>query len=345
MIGREIDKIRRANKRLGNLLIPGPIILLYHRVAELESDPWSLCVTPRHFTEQLEVLRKHKEPVSLKQLSRDLQDKQLSPRSIIVTFDDGYADNLRHAQPILERYEMPATLFVVSGNIGQTREFWWDKLEQILLQPGSLPEALTLQINGDTYCWELGSASEYGQEEYQRYRRWDADRQEPPTARHAMYRSLHQLLRPLLESERTRVLSELRKWSQNGQCDRDINRSLSRAELLSIAQSGLVEIGAHTVTHPLLSTLPAKLQEDEIRQSRTQLQELVERPVASFSYPYGNYAPETLFAVREAGFESACSTVIDSIRRGTDRFQLPRVEVKDWDGEEFARRLSRWQWR
>jgi hypothetical protein len=88
--------------------------------------------------------------------------------------------------------------------------------------------------------------------------------------------------------------------------------------------------------------LPEALQRDEIRRSKADLEATLGSAVASFAYPHGDYTKATVATVREAGFINACSTVPESVRAGTDYLQLPRICVEDWDGEEFARRLSRW---
>ena len=137
------------------------IILLYHRVAVVPSDPQLLCVTPKHFAEHLDVLQKCMNPMPLRQLVPAVRNRKIPHRRVIVTFDDGYADNMYIAKPLLERYEIPATVFVASGYLGQTREFWWDELERLLLQAGTLPETLRLNLNGRVHEWSLGEASHY----------------------------------------------------------------------------------------------------------------------------------------------------------------------------------------
>src|SRR3972149_2982228 len=101
------------------------LLLMYHRVVNLESDPPSLCVSPSNFTEQLEFLKKFCHPVSLQQLVKSLDKKGLPRRAIAVTFDDGYVDNLYNAKPLLESFDIPATVFLTTGYIGQNHEFWW----------------------------------------------------------------------------------------------------------------------------------------------------------------------------------------------------------------------------
>src|SRR5437773_7329055 len=151
-----IGRARQAAHRLTDRFAPKSIILLYHRVADVRPDPWSLCVTPQHFAEHLEVLRQQSRPMHLQQLVSRLRDGNLPRHAVAITFDDGYADNLLQAKPALERYDIPATVFVATGNIEQAHEFWWDELERLLLQPGTLPEELRLSIDGKTYRWELG---------------------------------------------------------------------------------------------------------------------------------------------------------------------------------------------
>lgn len=316
----------------------GALILLYHRVAEPRSDPWSLAVAPRHFAEHLQILRQHARPIGLRRLSRGLIDGDLPDRSVVVTFDDGYADNLHNAKPLLERYDVPATVFLTTGYIGHEREFWWDELDRILLQPGTLPEALRLSVNGRTHRWKLGKAARY-REENARRRRWGAWRG-TFGARHRLYHSLWELLHPLPEGERRKALDELLAWAGAEPAVRPNHRPVSLEEAVALTRGGLIEAGAHTVTHPALSALPAALQRDEIRGSKAFLEEVLGRRVDSFAYPHGSLSAETVGIVREAGFACACAGFGEVVGRSADRFRLPRVQVADRGAEWFAGWLS-----
>jgi peptidoglycan/xylan/chitin deacetylase (PgdA/CDA1 family) len=104
-------------------------------------------------------------------------------------------------------------------------------------------------------------------------------------------------------------------------------------------------VGAHTLTHPVLAALPEAAQRDEIRRNKECLEALLGRPVKSFAYPYGtraDYTRQTVRLVREAGFACACANVPGVISQRSDPFQIPRFIVRNWDGEEFARRLEAW---
>jgi peptidoglycan/xylan/chitin deacetylase (PgdA/CDA1 family) len=320
------------------------LILTYHHIVEVPSDPWSLCVRPQHFAEHLEILKKRAQPLHVRQLSQSLQNEQMKDLAVVVTFDDGYADNLHNARPLLEQYDIPATVFLTTGYIGDKREFWWDELDRLLLQPGKLPGVLRLSINGTTQQWDLGDAAYYSQELWQRGRSWRVSA-DPPSSRHSLYLSLWRLLQRLREKERQSVIMELRAWANEEPKSRETHRALSVEEVSSLAGGGLIELGCHTVTHSVLSVLPVTTQREEIQYGKTYLEDLIGRPITSFAYPYGSerdYTMDTISIVQESGFECACSTRGAVVTRNSDRFQLPRFQVQDWDGDEFARRLSQW---
>ena len=336
------NKLQRALIQLQKKLASSKgLILMYHRVAELEIDPWSLSVTPQNFGEHLEVLQKHYHSLSLLQLVEALKENKLPDRTVVITFDDGYADNLYNAKPLLEKYNIPATFFISTGSIGQNREFWWDELERLLLQPRKLPEQLSLNIDGNIYQWKLDQAVNYTEKDYQRDRTckaWEAQ----PSSRLFFYYSIWQILRPLLEKERQRILDEILEWAVAEPTPRATYRSLLPKELSALAEGELVEIGAHTVTHPFLSAQSIALQQDEIKQSKIDLERMINRPVTSFSYPFGDRTLKTIELTKTSGFNCACSTNPDIVWQQSNAFDLPRFAIEDWDGEEFAKQLLKW---
>jgi peptidoglycan/xylan/chitin deacetylase (PgdA/CDA1 family) len=152
------------------------------------------------------------------------------------------------------------------------------------------------------------------------------------------------LLRRLPADEQRKVLEDLRTWALAKPRGRSEYRPLAVQEILTLAKGGLVEIGSHTTTHPVLSARSAATQREEIQQSKTYLEQVLGSPVTSFAYPYGGkfaYTAETVALVREAGFACACSDSAGVVRRAADPFRLPRLHVQDWDGEKFSQVLSR----
>jgi peptidoglycan/xylan/chitin deacetylase (PgdA/CDA1 family) len=317
------------------------LILMYHQVAEVDLDPWSLCVTPQHFAEHLEIVQKYARPIGLQQLARSHRDGSIPHRAVVLTFDDGYANNLHNAKPLLERYNISATVFVTTGQVGQNREFWWDELEGMLLKQGKLPEKLSLKINDRLHQWELGAAANYSQEEY----RSDRDRKAwegLPGSRLAFYYSVWEQLRPIPANERQQLQDEIAAWAGAEPTPRPSYRPLITEEVRTLAQGGLIEIGAHTVTHPFLSAHSVMFQRNEIQKSKADLEALLDYPVNSFAYPFGDYTAETVPLIPEAGFNCACSTVQHTVWRNSDYFQFPRFAVENWSGKEFQKRLFKW---
>ena len=191
------------------------------------------------------------------------------------------------------------------------------------------------------HSWGLEAAADYSDEDWERFRGWVAS-EAPPTVRHALYLALWRLLQLLSEPERQIALSTLRSWAGRSQHVRASHRQLSAGELVSLQERDLIEIGAHTVTHPLLDHLSPDDQREELLASRRALEEILGVPVRSFAYPYGTHSIALVPLVRDAGYTCACTTEPRAVPRGVDPFRLPRLQVENWDGEEFGRRLSGW---
>lgn len=338
-----VRRVRRLVKRKWLGTQPRAMILLYHRVATLDRDPQLLSVTPAHFDQHLEVIRRHFAPISLPQLVTHLGGDHFPHRGVAVTFDDGYADNLHHAKPLLEKHRVPATVFVAAGAVGKPQEFWWDDLDRILLEPGPLPDRLVLTIQGTRHAWSLGAAAAGGAA--LREPKWDVSMPASPTARHALYRDLCARIRPLPPDVRQEVVRCVREWAGASETGRTDRLALTPAELRDLAAGGLVDIGAHTMTHPVLSRISPADQQSEIRCGKEALEGWLGRPVTSFAYPYGtrvDYTRDTVAYVQAAGLACACSNYDGVVWRGSDRFRLPRFIVRDWTGEEFERRMRAW---
>jgi peptidoglycan/xylan/chitin deacetylase (PgdA/CDA1 family) len=339
--------IRTLGSRLGRLSSK-VMILLYHRVRPAPCfDPYVLGVTPEHFGEHLEILRRQGRPMHLRQAVQALRDGNLPRRAVVLTFDDGYADNLLNAKPVLERFDFPATVFVTAGYVGQAHEFWWDELERVVLQAGNLPEKLQLEIDGKCYRWDLEETASYSEAEFHRHRDWHYGVEADPSRRHRLFRALYQVLNPLTYRSRQIALEAIRAWAKTDSNARPTHRVLTSEEVVSLGRGGLIEVGAHTKTHPVLASLPVEVQRDEIQQSKAQLEEILGQPVNSFAYPYGSrvrldYTDETVALVRAAGFDCACSNLAQPVRRGADPFQLPRAGTRDWNGDELAAHLENW---
>ncbi len=135
-----------------------------------------------------------------------------------------------------------------------------------------------------------------------------------------------------------RIEEELQALGPETETD---GRPLSEDELAALA-AGPVEVGAHTLTHQSLPALPAEERRREIAGSRERLEELVDRPLDAFAYPYGDYDSATVRLVKRSGFRTACTIHENRLSRLSSRFLLPRYPVRDWPADELERRLATW---
>ena len=323
MTVRGLWRVERGWQVLRTTLQRRVIVLMYHRVFEPTSDPWRNCVRPERFAAQLAYLRQHYSIVGLRGLATALRERNLPRRAVVLTLDDGYLDNLIIAKPLLERYEAPATAFVTTGYLGAEREFWWDELERLILLAPELPAQLTVAVRDASHDWDLRDSS--------------------APVRKRVHRQVYDLLNPLAHDERDTILRALRAEIPIDPCPRPGYRPLTSDEVGRLAESNLVEVGSHSVTHPRLSAQPRDVQRWEMVESKRRLEAILGRSITSFCYPYGSRADvggDAEALAQEAGFEVACSSCERPVTSRADPFWLPRFAVLDWDAAEFGARLQ-----
>lgn len=298
-----------------NLVDPPVIVLLYHRVTSLPSDPEMLAVTPDNFREQMRHLK------DLFPIVRFEEDwSEISKPAVCVTFDDGYADNALEALPILEDAGVPATFFVSTGTIGTTEEFWWNELERIILERQNLPSSFTLENGRFGRNWQTGGFRE----------------------RQDFYHCLVPLMKESDAEQRENWLMQLRRWAGTGEETSGSHRAMTVDELRLLAGSGRVTVGAHTVSHSRLSCLSPQAQREEITASKRQLGQWLGREITTFSYPFGrrpDYSTQSIAICREAGFTKAAANFPGQAHRWTDPYQIPRQLVRNWPVDVFAEKL------
>ncbi len=312
----------------------GPVVLMYHRIAEQDPDPWGLGVSPRHFAEQMEVLAAQRHPMALTEFTSAGKVSALPADAVAVTFDDGYADNLLEAKPILERYGIPATVFVTSVAVDHPGELWWDELERVLLAPEQLPHEFSLNINGRQISFPCGPNMP-GQQSNRRAA--FATRTGP---RWLLYQAIHRKLLAVPYAAKLRAIADLTSILGPERGGGSGRRLLQARELTELASCSLIEIGCHTETHPTLAGLAKDVQQQEISRNKSFLEELLKRSICSFAYPHGSYDAQSIICLRRAGFTLACHTRPGSVERGASPFELPRLHVQDCGGSQFLAVLS-----
>jgi peptidoglycan/xylan/chitin deacetylase (PgdA/CDA1 family) len=303
-------------KRLMNWVTGRSDILLYHRVAVEGNDVFSLCVSPENFQEQVEVLARQAKVVGLDEIMKGSS----KGGRVAITFDDGYADNLEAALPIAERYEVPFTVFVTSEMVGSKRGFWWDRLAYALDDRDEVDVAIPLP-DGDLRIRLAG-----------------------PMAGSRALKALHARLRPLQIETIERAMNALTTQLGVSPCLSG-PRILDLEQLLRLADSPLVTIGAHTTRHELLAAKSAEDQFNAISKSRSDLQRVLGSNVEHFAFPFGDvesFDESSVAQVRRVGFLTACTTVRGCVARWSNRLCLSRRAIHDWGRDEFAEHLASW---
>lgn len=299
-----------------------PIVLLYHRVANDPIDSQLLAVSPDNFEDHLKELADKYRVVPLRQILAEALSGSISPNTVALTFDDGYADNLINALPLLEKYGMHATIFVTSGMVGSDREFWWDALERIFVTCPNLPSDLKVAWSGGTF--DLGLTT--------------------PQQKLKAMDELGAFLREQPHEEIAPFIDALYDWAGlTSKQARPSHLIVNNEQLNQLAASPSIEIGSHTITHTKLSSLSLQKQQYEIRHSRQQLENIIKKPVRLLSYPFGakgDYTNETMSISAEEGYEAGIANIQGPIKLPIDMYAVPRILVRNWSRQQFTAWLS-----
>ncbi len=320
--------MRGASKRYHGELVTGTrwprwqkvnspkfLILCYHRVG-MGGIPFYSELLPSAFDQQMCHLRKNYRVISLDQLCRELQDP-VADHGVVVTFDDGYRDVFTHAYPVLQKYQIPATVFLIANSMETGQVAWYDR---VFLSLQVLPaEVLSLELD---------------------------------QTRHFRFVSIQERYRAALEI--VIRLRTLPNWRRK-ECCADLERrvTLPKAELAdrmlnweqvrTMCSNGIA-FGAHTLTHPVVSRLTLHELEKELGESRKILEANLGRPVLDFAFPFGGLDDcgfEAQAQLGRFGYRSAVTTVPGLNSPGVSPFALRRIQI----GQEpslamFALRMS-----
>jgi peptidoglycan/xylan/chitin deacetylase (PgdA/CDA1 family) len=321
---RVVSVLPRAEASLlrtaGSLVSPGGrsgalLVVMYHRVLAAPDPLLPDEPDVGRFAAEVDLLRQLFTVVGFSDAVERLAAGVLPPRAVAITFDDGYANNLQLAAPILAARGLVATFFVSTGFIDGGR-MWNDTVIEAIRQG---PARLDLgQLGLGDYRLDAGIV-----------------------ARRQAIGDILGRLKYLDLTQRQRCADAI--GDQVGLA-RTARPMMSAEQLAELAALGM-EIGAHTVRHPILARLQPDEARAEILDSKRRLEEIVGRPVSAFAYPNGrpgtDYGPEHAAMVRDAGFTAAASTAWGAAVGATDRYQIPRVAPWDRSPRRYALRMLR----
>ncbi|WP_234413954.1 polysaccharide deacetylase family protein [Ideonella sp. A 288] len=297
-------------------------ILIFHRVLP-ERDPlFPTEVDKGDFERICGWLGSMFNVLPLDQAVTRLAAGSLPERAACITFDDGYADNRTQALPILQRHGLPATFYIATGFLDGGR-MWNDTvIESVRRTRQSKLDLRPLGLDG-----------------LERFDMATTDLRR--TAIETIIRRIKHI-RPVERLAHTESIAEL------AQAELPTDLMMSSAQVREMRQGGM-QIGVHTVSHPILATLSADEARREIADCRQTLETLLGERVAHFAYPNGkpgqDYIDDSVRIVRELGFDSAVCTQWGAARQGTDRYQLPRFSPWDSTQPRFGLRMMGNLWK
>lgn len=282
--------------------------LIFHRVVPIP-DPFRPGEPdPLQFDQLMRFIAKHFSVLSLSEAIDRLERGTLPRRTCSITFDDGYADNLMIALPILEKYHLPATVFVATGYLDGGCMF-----NDAIIDSISFAKKAAIDLED----LDLGILP-------------IASNEDKNTAISAILNHIKFSPPKLRAQQVTHVINA-------AECrELPTNLMLTSQQVRELEQRG-VEIGGHTDKHTILNTLDDDEALEEILTGKNRLESIISKPITSFAYPNGkpgrDYSPRHAALVKKAGFKRAVSTAQGVAVRNSDIFQLPRFTP--WGNNKF----------
>ncbi len=267
-------------------------ILNYHKVDYRVPPLFGVAVRPDVFERQMVFLKKHYRIADLGELGKlesDIEDKR---DIVVITFDDGYRNNYTYAFPVLKKYGIPATIFLVTDYIDSHRLLWHDWLSWILYHAVSTAHDFTgttseMKHDIERFC-SSGTAERLG-----------------------LLYALAMKLKKLEKAERQNYLDTLAKACKvNRGLEYKDRAILSWNEIEEMSGAG-ISFGAHTKSHPVLSAISVPEAETEISESKKIIENRTQKRVTTFAYPYGkneDFSTDIVDILVSEGFEYACTT-------------------------------------
>lgn len=290
-------------------------VLIYHRVMAAFDPLRPQEPTGDEFEARMRWVAANFEVLPLDEAAAAVGRGKLPRNAACITFDDGYADNHDVAMPVLRRLGLPATFFVAVGYLDGGCMF-----NDVVIEAVRQAQGATL----DLAELGLGRHSILGVEDRRRTIATILDQVKyfEPARREQIAMRILALAGAVLPSD----------------------LMMTSDQVAGLHAAGM-QIGAHTVTHPILAEVPIEVARDEIARGRARLEEITGAPVRVFAYPNGrplrDYRREHAQLVRELGFQAAVSTAWGAARAGDDVFQIPRFTPWDKSSWRFGLRLAR----
>lgn len=296
-------------------------VLLYHRVDD-RRDPYSSAVPVHVFDAQMSYLASNFNVISLSQLlDRVAQGVGVEPRTVAITFDDGYRDNYVYAHAILKKYGLPAALFVATGYTDTSRRMWNDRIAGAIQHTDR--KAIKVELPAETLSLPL-----------------DSER-----SKLASMVLVLEKLKSLPEIENQLIVDGI--VQQLGGLNTLTDRlMLSWSELREMAGS-VWEIGSHTVEHRILTKISHAEIQGELANSKETLEQHLQIPITLFAYPNGkepDFDKTTRELVRSAGYRAALTTLDGVNREGIDPFEIRRISPWEEQLPLFAVKLEWMFW-